>query len=77
VTVMAIPLGLCCHSTDGKHVTAPGLVLGLMHNFKVRLYSRRWIVLFLVYTGCFKKSLTTSRANINLFRGHVQCFHPS
>jgi hypothetical protein len=26
------------------------------------------------YTGCFKKSFTTFKAYINLFRGHVQCF---
>jgi hypothetical protein len=27
--------------------------------------------------GCFKKSFTTLRAYINLFRGHVQCFQLS
>jgi hypothetical protein len=27
--------------------------------------------------GCFKKSFTTLRAYINLFRGHVQCFELS
>jgi hypothetical protein len=26
------------------------------------------------YTGCFKMSFTTLKADINLFRGHVQCF---
>jgi hypothetical protein len=29
------------------------------------------------YTGCFKKSFTTLKAYINLFRGHVQCFELS
>jgi hypothetical protein len=27
--------------------------------------------------GCFKKSFTTLKACINLFRGHVQCFELS
>jgi hypothetical protein len=26
------------------------------------------------YTVCFKKSFTTSKAHINLFGGHIQCF---
>jgi hypothetical protein len=26
------------------------------------------------YAGCLKKSCTTLKACINLFRGHVQCF---
>jgi hypothetical protein len=29
------------------------------------------------YAGCFKKSFTTLRAYINLFRGHVPCFELS
>jgi hypothetical protein len=28
-------------------------------------------------TGCFRKSFTTLKAYINLFRGHVQCFERS
>jgi hypothetical protein len=28
-------------------------------------------------TGCFKKSFTVLKADINIFRGHVQCFELS
>jgi hypothetical protein len=31
----------------------------------------------MIYTGCIKKSFTTSKAYINLFSGHVQCFELS
>jgi hypothetical protein len=29
------------------------------------------------HTGCFKKSFTTFKEYINLFRGHVKCFEMS
>jgi hypothetical protein len=29
------------------------------------------------YTGCYKKTFTTLKAYINLFRGHAQCFEQS
>jgi hypothetical protein len=29
------------------------------------------------YVGCIKKSFTTLKAYVNLFRGHVQCFELS
>jgi hypothetical protein len=32
---------------------------------------------WLGYIGCFKKSFTTLKEYVNLFRGHVQCFEMS
>jgi hypothetical protein len=37
----------------------------------------RFNVTFIDNAGCFKNSLTTLKACINSFRGHVQCFNQS
>jgi hypothetical protein len=36
-----------------------------------------WLLKFVRCAVCFKKSVTTSKTYINLFRGHVQCFELS